>query len=166
MKKIAIFLTLLSLTTILSANNILISNLKLTGKNTGSHYIMVQFDVSWENSWRTSSTPNNWDAAWIFVKYRSLGGAWSHAWLNNTGHTAHGGSTIETGLLDPSSTFNPTTNPGMGVFYYRNADGTGTFTKTGVQLQWNYGANWVADVTIVEIKVFAIEMVYVPQGAF
>ena len=166
MKRLIPFLTLLMFTGVLYANNISITNLKLTGKNTGSHNIMVQFDVSWENSWRTSSTPNNWDAGWIFVKYRSLGGAWSHAWLNNTGHTAPGGSTLETGLLDPSAAFNPTTNPGMGVFYYRSADGTGIFTKTGVQLQWNYGANGVADATIVEIKIFAIEMVYVPQGAF
>ena len=166
MKKLFIFLTLLSLANMLSANNISISNLKLTGKNTVSHYTIVQFDISWENSWRTSSAPNNWDAAWIFVKYRSLGGTWSHAWLNNTGYTAPSGSTIETGLLDPSSSFNATTNPCMGVFLYRNADGTGTFTKTGVQLRWNYGANGVTDATIVEIKVFAIEMVYIPQGAF
>jgi len=35
-----------------------------------------------------------------------------------------------------------------------------------VQLRWNYGANGLADADVAEIKVFAIEMVYVPQGAF
>ena len=52
------------------ANNISVSNLALTGRNTISQFTLVQFDISWENSWRTSSAPFNWDAAWVFVKYK------------------------------------------------------------------------------------------------
>jgi formylglycine-generating enzyme required for sulfatase activity len=148
------------------ANNISVSNISLTGQNITEHYSMVTFDIQWENSWRTSSSPFNWDAAWVFVKYRIGTGAWLHAWLNNTGHNNPAGSTIATGLLDPSLPFNPTTNPGMGVFIYRNADGTGTFFKTGVQLRWNYGANGLNDNDIVDIYVYAIEHVYVPEGSF
>lgn len=166
MKKLLAFLTAIFLTATLNANNISISNLSLTGKNTGSDYILVQFDFSWENSWRTSSAPNNWDAAWVFVKYRVAGGAWQHAWLNETGHTAPTGSTITPGLLDPGAAFNASTNPGLGAFIYRSADGTGTFTKTGAQLRWNYGANSVADDAVIDVQVFAIEMVFVPAGAF
>jgi hypothetical protein len=148
------------------ANNISVSNFSLTGQNTANHYVMVKFDISWENSWRTSSAPNNWDAAWVFVKYRIGTGAWQHTWLNNTGHVNPTGSTISTGLLDPALPFNQTTNPGLGAFIYRDANGTGTFTKTGVQLRWNYGANGVADNAIIDIRVYAIENVYVPQGSF
>jgi formylglycine-generating enzyme required for sulfatase activity len=166
MKKLFLFLVAILLTATLFANNISISNLSLTGKNTGSDYILVQFDFSWENSWRTSSAPNNWDAAWVFVKYRVAGGAWQHAWLNETGHTAPTGSTITPGLLDPGAAFNASTNPGLGAFIYRSADGTGTFSKTGAQLQWNYGANGVADDEVIDVQVFAIEMVYVTAGAF
>ena len=166
MKKLLVFISAIILSATLSANNISVSNLSLTGKNTGSDYILVQFDVSWENSWRTSSAPNNCDAAWVFVKYRVAGGAWQHAWLNDTGHTAPSGSTITPGLLDPGSAFNASTNPGLGAFIYRSADGTGTFSKTGVQLRWNYGANSVGDDAVIDIQVFAIEMVYVPAGAF
>ncbi|MEO6542356.1 MAG: SUMF1/EgtB/PvdO family nonheme iron enzyme, partial [Ferruginibacter sp.] len=36
----------------------------------------------------------------------------------------------------------------------------------GAQLRWNYGADGVLDNENVEIQVFAVEMVYVPQGAF
>ena len=62
------------------ANNIATSNVKLTGQNTTNHTTQVQFNVSWENSWRTSSGPANWDAAWVFVKYRVNGiGAWKPA---------------------------------------------------------------------------------------
>jgi len=126
----------------------------------------VKFDIQWENSWRTSSAPNNWDAAWVFVKYRIGAGAWQHTWLNNTGHNNPAGSTITTGLLDPSSPFDPTSNPGMGVYIYRDADGTGTFSKTGVQLRWNYGANGLNDNAIIDIRVYAIEQIYVPQESF
>jgi len=148
------------------ANNVTVTNFSLTGRNAAEHYIMVRFDLTWENSWRTSSAPNNWDAAWVFVKYRIGTGAYQHAWLNNTGHVNPAGSTITTGLLDPVLPFNPTTNPGIGAFIYRDADGTGTFSKTGVQLRWNYGANGVADNAVIDISVYAIENVYVPQGSF
>jgi len=148
------------------ANNISLSNISLTGQNTAEHYIMVKFDISWENSWRTSSGPNNRDAAWVFVKYRTTGGQWHHAWLNNTGNINPPGSTISPGLLDPDLPFNATTNPGMGVFIYRDADGTGTFSKTGVQLRWNYGSNNLDDNATIDIRVFAIEHVLVPQGSF
>lgn len=147
-------------------NNITVTNLSLTGQNVTEHFAMVKFDISWENSWRTSSSPNNWDAAWVFVKYRIGTGAWMHAWLDDTGHINLNGSTIATGLLDQALPFNPTTNPGLGVFIYRDADGTGTFSATGVQLRWNYGSNGVADNAEIDIQVHAIEQVYVPQGSF
>ncbi len=167
MKKTVIFFLLMAMAGILSANNISISNLSLTGKNTTDHYTMVRFDISWENSWRTSTVESNWDAAWFFVKYRVAGGAWQHAWLDESGHTAPTGSTITPGLLTPGAAFNATANPGLGAFIYRSANGAAsTFTKTGVELRWNYGANGVTDGDVVEIKVFAIEMVYVPQSEF
>ena len=59
-----------------SANNIAVSNVQLVNKNTSAgpnsieNFAMVQFNLSWENSWRTSTGPSNWDAAWVFVKYR------------------------------------------------------------------------------------------------
>jgi len=164
--RLALIFLLMVISGILNANNVTITNLVLTGKNTGSQYNMVQFDISWENSWRSSSAPYNWDAAWVFLKYRVAGGAWQHAWLNDVGHTAPSGSIIDVGLLTPGTTFNATTNPGLGAFIYRSAFGSGTNTFTGVQLRWNYGANGVADNAMIEIRVFAIEMVYVPQGAF
>ena len=126
----------------------------------------MQFDVTWENSWRTSSGPANWDAAWLFVKFRVNGGAWKHASLNATGYIAPSGSTIDIGLLTPGTGFNITSNPGMGVFLYRSANGSGTFTATAAQLQWNYGANGVNDNDLVDVQVYGIEEVYVPQAAF
>ena len=63
MKKRLLFFVAMALAAMLKANNIAVSNGNLIGQNATSHYTMVQFDISWENSWRTSSAPNNWDAA-------------------------------------------------------------------------------------------------------
>lgn len=151
-----------------SANNISVNNVSLTGQNSTSDYTMVQFDISWENSWRIGTDAANWDAAWVFVKYRVGSGAWQHAFLNENGHTTGSGTNaqINVGLKTPGTGFGVTSNPGLGVFVYRSATGSGTFSITGAKLRWNYGANGVADNAGVEIKVFAIEMVYVPQGNF
>src|SRR5688572_2619558 len=84
------------------SNNVQVSNVRLTGQNTTDDFTMVEFDITWENSWRYSAGPSNWDAAWIFVKYRiGPAGAWQHALLNNTGHTSCGGATITNGFLSP-----------------------------------------------------------------
>lgn len=156
----------------LCANNISVSNVTLTGQNTSAgtnnaaNFTQVQFNITWENSHRVAFGPTNWDAAWVFVKYRVAGGNWLHASLANTGQVAPSGSTIDIGLLTPGSTYNATTNPGMGAFIYRNTSGSGTFTANSAQLRWAYGANSVADNAVVEVQVFAIEMVFVPGGAF
>lgn len=168
--------TALGLATLGRANNIVVSNVSLTGQdisagaNNAANFALVQFDLSWENSWRLGYTTgvNNWDAAWVFVKYRVNGGDWAHAYLNNSGHDDGSGTTldIEAGLLTPGSAFNATTNPALGCFFYRNAAGSGNISNTALQLRWNYGANGLNDNDLVEVKVFAIEMVYVPQGGF
>jgi formylglycine-generating enzyme required for sulfatase activity len=150
----------------LFANGIEVGNVSVSGRNTTDNFILINLDISWENSWRTTLGPSNWDAAWVFVKYRVGTGAWQHAWLNNTGHTAPAGTTIDTGLLSTASAFNATTNPGMGVFIYRSSSGSGNLSLTGAQLRWNYGANGLGDTFDAEIKVYAVEMVYVTQGAF
>ncbi|MCF8367098.1 MAG: SUMF1/EgtB/PvdO family nonheme iron enzyme [Bacteroidales bacterium] len=158
----------LLLSSLMMANNITVSNISLADENTTDKYVMVQFDLNWENSWHTTSDPNNWDAAWVFVKYRVGTGDWQHALLNDDDHDAGTGTgaTIEAGLRTPGTAFNLTTNPALGVFIYRSASGMGNFSITGTQLRWNYGANGVAEDDILDVKVFAIEMVYVPGGSF
>ncbi len=147
----------------LLANNIQVANSSLTG-NTGTS-VQIQFDLSWENSWRLVS--GRWDAAWVYVKYRSsLTGPWQHANLSNTGHVPAAGSQIDPGLLAPGLVYNVNTNPVVGVFVYRDAAGTGNLNLPGTQLQWNFATQGLDISDIAQVQVFAIEMVYVPQGAF
>lgn len=145
------------------ANNIQVSNATLTG-STGTS-VQIQFDLSWENSWRGGAV-SNWDAAWVFVKYRTSNGLWQHVNLNNTGHVPASGSQIDLGLLTPGTAYNASTNPVVGVFIYRNATGTGNLSLPGTQLRWNYATLGLSYADITQVQVFAIEMVYVPQGAF
>jgi hypothetical protein len=104
----------------------------------------------------------------VFVKFRKNGGDWAHASLNDTGHSTGSGTaaTIAVGYPDTSSAFNIATNPGVGVFLYRSGDGVGTFSTTGTSLSWNYSQDGVTGSDSVEIRVFAIEMVYTPEGSF
>jgi len=171
---VCLFLGFVFLTTVGTSygNNIAVSNVSLTGRdisagaNNASNFVMVKFDLSWENSWRLSGGPSNWDAAWVFVKYRLPGGVWQHAWLNNLGHTAASGSIINRGLLTPGAAFNAATNPALGVFIYRSSAGNGNVNFSNLQLRWNYGAQGISDGAAVDVQVYAIEMVYVPQSSF
>ena len=228
----ALCLFMLGCVQLAHANNIQVTSVRLAGQNTSAgandaaNFNLVQFTVSWENSWRITSGPANWDAAWVFVKFRvgasnprfsnvSLtnasatltlssvvnlrvgmpvrivsGGStlpagtviaaintstnqvtlsnsasitaadnilefiriWEHATLHNSGHTAPTGSTLDVAA------------DGTGAFIYRSSAGAGSVSYSDAQLRWNYGANAVRDDAVINVQVFAIEMVYVPGG--
>ena len=94
---------------------------------------------------------------------------WEHCWLHQSGHVkgsmGNSGS-LQVGLQDESAAFHASNNPALGVYIYRAADGSGAFSTAGARLRWNYGAQGIKDKDLVELKVFAVEMVYVPQGSF
>ncbi len=178
MKYKLIFLSVVCLFALtIHANNLTISNTTYDGNET------ITFDLSWENSWRTSITqPYNYDGIWIFVKVRectqkNLGApaGFTHAWLSTVGgdhsatNSAPGGEalTIEVGTTDIAAT-----PRGMGVFIYQTADVTeATDIATTVTLRWDKTtqAGQMAAIDAADnydVEVFGIEMVYVPQGDF
>jgi formylglycine-generating enzyme required for sulfatase activity len=175
MKKLFALILLMSLSHYAQANNIQVSNGLLAGQNTAEGYWLVQFDLSWENSWRTDNllpddgnNVGNWDAAWVFVKYRVGNGEWQHAKLHNSGHSTGTGTpaNLDIGVPNERLAFHISDNPGVGAFIYRSQNGSGTFSTTGNQLRWNYGVDDVDDDADLDIRVFAIEMVNVAQGPF
>lgn len=146
-----------------NANNVQVGAPSVGGQNTTSHYSIVNFDVSWENSWRTSTNESNYDAVWVFVKFRkSNSSLWQHATLNY----GSPGTAAASGHTEPAGATLSGTSDGKGVFVYRNANGTGNVSFTGAGLRWNYGADGVLDNDSVEIRVFAVEMVYITPGQF
>ena len=147
-------------------SDVTVTNIAVGTPNTGTGTVAINFDISWTNSWRSSSAPDNWDAAWVFVKYRVNGGDWNHAKLTETGHSIPSNAAITVGLADTNASFNASTNPAVGAFIYRRNAGAGTFSASGVSLLWNYTANSVLTTDDIEVKVYAIEMVYVPEAPF
>lgn len=147
------------------ANDIQVTNAALTNNDLVTGTCFVQFDVTWQNSWRQNGVVN-WDAAWVFVKFRTINDIWQHVNINPSGHVAPAGSRIDIGLEFQEAAFNAATNPVMGVFIRRSTAGSGTFSASGTQLLWSYADQGLAFNDIVEVRVFAIEMVHVNGGAF
>ncbi|MDP2904737.1 MAG: hypothetical protein Q8O22_00365 [Candidatus Omnitrophota bacterium] len=149
------------------ANNIAVSNVTLTGQSPSASTAKAQFDITWNNSWRNNI---NYDAAWVFVKYSTDGGTtWAHATLKTSGTNPAGFSQGTGSGLDIMV---PVDN--KGAFLQRSADGSGTVSTTAVQFVWDWGSDKlssdgvtaIAASTSTRVKVYAVEMVYIPQGAF
>ncbi|GAB1370383.1 hypothetical protein MASR1M45_04430 [Candidatus Kapaibacterium sp.] len=159
MKKIILVLLGLILSNNLIANNLQIGEVTKSGQNTSQKYVMLNFDVQWENSWRldTDVPPGNYDAVWLFVKY-FRGGGWHHAKLSSNASEFNSGTNAEI----------KTTADGMGVFLQRKVAGSGTFNTQNISLRWNYGFNNELDDSIpnMPVIVMGIEMVYVSEGPF
>lgn len=161
------------------ANNILVTNARIVPVSPyNTTHTFVAFDLSWDNSFRDTY---NWDAAWVFVKFRTpaaFGGndLWHHAWLStdsnhhSVGNTNSTAASIRLGttMIDINGNTVPTggTNRGMGAFLHRSALGNGAINWQDIQLRWNFAEQGVDFTKPVQIQVFALEMVYVPEGDF
>ena len=97
---------------------------------------------------------DNWDAAWVFVKYRLDGGDWRHATLDPGRYHVPPDAVVDV----PAE--------GKGAFVYRASPGYGTFSARGVTLPWKADTDGVTDDATLDVSAFAVEMVFVPQGPF
>jgi formylglycine-generating enzyme required for sulfatase activity len=89
---------------------------------------------------------------------------WEHATLSSD-PTQHSIGSLTIGGANTQGAFTGVPD-GTGVFVHLGQDGSGNIAASNVQLRWRYGANGLVDSNVVDLKVFAIEMVYVPQGSF
>ncbi|NLB55366.1 MAG: formylglycine-generating enzyme family protein [Lentisphaerae bacterium] len=146
----------------LHANNLKVENVDICARNEGTKQMMIEFDLSWENSWKNEL---NHDAAWVFAKFRPVGSdVWEHAFLSlvPSHHSALNGK-IEVGSSIVSGT-----ERGMGVFVSSSSAWTGNVAYVRSQLLWDYGASGYDFQynDIISVSVQAIEMVYVAEGSF
>ncbi len=150
------------------ANNLRLANFSLVNTDTNAGSLDIQFDLSWENSWRASweetdtgagsLSVTNWDAAWVFIKYRLSGDSWDHVLLAPSGHSVPAGMALDLGQNEAGTN--------VGAFIYRSAEGHGTLNLSNVRLRWNYAEQGLLSTNELDISVHAIEMVYVPKGPF
>ncbi|MEM7084912.1 MAG: SUMF1/EgtB/PvdO family nonheme iron enzyme [Bacteroidota bacterium] len=130
------------------ANNIQIADIQFN-RNKGT----VDFQLSWENCWKNDK---NHDAAWVFVKLLPSDGGYIHGNLAASGHNASGKSGAKARLHLP--------NDKVGLFVaakenYRGAVSWNVQLKLDAFTLKNINSN-------VEVAVFAVEMVYIPEGSF
>ncbi|MEO6547730.1 MAG: SUMF1/EgtB/PvdO family nonheme iron enzyme [Ferruginibacter sp.] len=126
------------------ANNVQIGSVSTTvsGGTTS-----LNFTISWDNSWR-GGPASNYDAVWVFVKYYDDNSIWQP--LKMTGNN----------IVAPSNLTVDVSSDKAGAFIYRSADGAGNIAASTVSIgvQQQPGA--------FDVKVFGLEMVYIPQGPF
>lgn len=166
MKKISCLLfSLLLLFNITRANN-----LQITGITVDQTTQLVSFTLSWDNSWRVTSTPNNWDAVWVFIKFKDCAAAsntpFSQGILSSTvsdhSYTNLEAMTSVNGVTTQSAVMGATLDYTDGIMLRRNTVGLGTISST-ISLKV---ANLPGAATSISTSVFGLEMVYVPQGDF
>ena len=126
----------------------------------------VSFTIKWDNSWKISSGPTNYDGAWLFIKRQACSGLniWATALISTT--SADHLTSVASGnnLLTVDAV-----NDGMGVFIRRTNSGLGNIGLHTVTLKLNSSMTTSPIITPTasdNFKVFGIEMVYVPQGQF
>jgi len=139
----------------LFANGISVSSVSLTGQNTTTGTWQVQYNLTWNNSWRDAV---NWDGAWVFAKFKVGAGPWTHCRIDTFAGSVSTGT--GTGALVVIS------RDSVGSIVNRNAAGSGTFTQSGIQMRWHYAPQGVLNTDVPEVRVYAIEMVYIGSGNF
>jgi formylglycine-generating enzyme required for sulfatase activity len=138
------------------ASNIRVTNVSLDiSPKQPSGTIGVKFDVNWDGPYSGTDSNGNafFDRAWIFVKF------WDKNWPTNGSVGWKHADLVKGGTL---SAYDHTPNTGL------SADGKGAFCSPGTNqvVYWNYKADGVLNTDNIKVQVFAIEMVYIPQGSF
>ncbi|MBI4947342.1 MAG: SUMF1/EgtB/PvdO family nonheme iron enzyme [Bacteroidetes bacterium] len=131
----------------------------------------IQIKVAWENSWRfnSSTLPYNWDAAWIFVKFRDCSsdpqttqftqGIVSTTLTDHNWDVLGDGQRFEATKADGTAGIDVATN-NTGVMLRPNTEGTFAQISDTILLKiTNLPTSGTYD-----IRVFGIEMVFVPSS--
>lgn len=147
----------LCLLNVVTANNINIQRVSLRDTNRVAKTVIIKVNISWDNSWRDSI---NWDATWLFFKYKKLNDSawqWKHGNFSTTGNFP-GVSNVPLKIVVPSDL--------KGAFLYRSSIGEGSVKSDSVCFLWEYGRDGFTNIDSVELRFFATEMVYVSEGSF
>ncbi|MFA5060135.1 MAG: SUMF1/EgtB/PvdO family nonheme iron enzyme [Candidatus Omnitrophota bacterium] len=143
------------------ANNLQITGFSDYSTDTSANTTTFTFNVTQDNSWRNAT---NHDAVWIFLKYSTDGGAsWNHGSMSGSG-------TNPTGFNAPTGFEIKVPADEKGFFLQRTDLAAGSISASGVRVVWDYGQDGLSDTTAqagnTTLKIFGLEMVYIPEGAF
>ncbi len=145
-----------------SANNLSISNVSLEDRNSSSDTVVVQFDLSWDHSWRSKI---NHDAIWVTIRLSDSASSLNvkklcqltAAGLNPAGSSVGSSHNLE--IYVPADKYGAMIRPA-------SFSTIGSVSSTKVRLVINYASGGFSDADNIYASVFGIEMVYIPEGAF
>ena len=115
----------------------------------------LSFAIGWENSWNLTETaaPFNKDAVWVFAKARSTAnGEWFHLPLQQSTFQASCSPALEAEVAED----------GMGAFISLAEQGAYSINNCRIELQADTSLN----LEELDIRIYGIEMVYIPEGPF
>ena len=161
-----VLLMLCSITGV-KANNIRVEGKTRVTGFTGDTAV-IEVTLRWDNSWRDDF---NWDAAWVFFKFkkRGLENPWQHAYLSSSGHVLSTAAGNEGG----GYAYMVGANAGKvnGLYVMRNGISEGN-VSVRLQAKWPLNGTGLTSTDFgdalneIYVAVHAIEMVYVPYGAY
>ncbi|GHU85219.1 hypothetical protein FACS1894153_0040 [Bacteroidia bacterium] len=155
----------------------------------------VQWDNSWKYVDALEPEKTNWDAAWVFVKYQlktHKQKGWFHVYFSPNSSDIYTRSADVTTPAIYKVGYNNDKTKAVGLFVYRQDEGQGYYNVDSIAIKWKgfseynpspdngtsvyslqrYGAVYTIQSTDedllseLDFRVFAVEMVYIPEGAF
>lgn len=144
------------------ANNLQISNVTLEERNPSAGTVVVEFDLSWDNAWKTKI---NHDAVWVTLRLNDPEATIVNkklVTLSASGVNPFGSSV---GSNTDCEIFVPTDK--MGAFIRPSSYGKkSSLSTTNMRLTIDYVSAGFSSVDTAKVSVHGLEMVYIPQGAF
>ncbi len=148
------------------------NNIRVEGKtrvvSVVNDTVVIEVTLRWDNSWRDDF---NWDAAWVFFKFKKRGmlNPWQHAYLSSSGHVLSTAAGNEGG----GYAYMVGANVGKvnGLYVMRNGISEGN-VSVRLQAKWPLNGTGLTKsdfgdaLNRIYVAVHAIEMVYVPYGAY
>ncbi len=148
------------------------NNIRVDGKTRVTGFVgdtaVIEVNLLWDNSWRDDF---NWDAAWVFFKFkkRGLENPWQHAYLGSSGHVLTPGAGNEGG----GYAYMVGANGGKvnGLYVMRNSISEGN-ASVKLQVKWPLSGTGLTKSDFgdaldkIYVAAHAIEMVYIPYGAY
>ena len=125
-------------------------------------------DISWDEAWNDSI--NN-DGIWIFAKYKSPEGIWKHVELIFSSEKEFNGTDMAPQNFSKGDSYDSkelgiwVPKEKTGFFLFRT-NGEGDINAKNVSFLWDISKDPGIVLSVSDIKVFGVEMVYVPEGPF
>ncbi len=144
------------------ANDLTVTNVTLGPRDTSAKTLVILFDLSWKNSWRNKI---NHDAVWVTVRLQDISAASSEKKLCPLSASGLNPAGMSAGSNTALEVFVPADKIGAFFRSSSNHPMADSITTTAM-LTVNYEACGLSEASEVSAMVFAMEMAYVPQGAF